>query len=140
MVPIKEFFIGRGKTLRQPDELLVEILMPTQWLDDFAFEKVGGRKALAISRVSFAGLFAARDGVIEHLACAFGAVEDVVVRRPEIDAMLIGLPLSEAQAQVDRWIAAYDKAIQPIRGRVSAEYRKQVCLNLARDFLAARLS
>jgi hypothetical protein len=32
-------------------------------------------------------------------------------------------------------MAAYDQAIIPIKGRISAEYRKAVCMNLLRDFL-----
>jgi CO/xanthine dehydrogenase FAD-binding subunit len=141
LVPIGEFYRGRGTTVREPDELLVEILMPTRWLAEdpahlsFVFEKVGGRRALAISRVSFAGLMAVRDGRIAHLASAFGAVEDIIVRRPAIDALLIGSTLSEARARIPEWIAALSEALTPVRGRVSASYRKQVCLNLARAFV-----
>ena len=138
-MPIHAFFSGRGKTVRAADELLVEVIMPRRWLDGAAFFKVGARKALAISRVSFAGLFAAERDTIAHLAVAFGAVEDVVVRHPEIDALLIGKSLKEARDLKDAYCAEYERAINPISGRVSAPYRKQVCLNLLEDFLAERL-
>ncbi|MDR2196431.1 MAG: FAD binding domain-containing protein [Coriobacteriales bacterium] len=160
LVPIGAFYQGRGRTVRRPDELLVEILMPTRWTQEgrWTFEKVGGRKALAISRVSFAGLVAFdidasphdtdasphgtanTEPTITHLATAFGAVADVVVRRPEIDAMLIGCALTEAQTRIPEWLATWEAALQPVRGRVSAEYRKQVCLNLARAFIERSLS
>jgi CO/xanthine dehydrogenase FAD-binding subunit len=135
IVPINEFCLGRGKTQRAQDELLTEIIMPKRWLADYGFCKVGARKALAISRVSFAGLLTIEQGVIAHLAVAFGAVEDKVVRKPEIDAMFIGKSLEEARQLRDEYLEAYRQAINPIRGRVSAEYRKQVCLNLLEDFL-----
>ena len=139
LVPIADFYQGRNKTLLKPNELLVEILMPTKWLADYSFHKVGARKALSISRVSFAGLFAKEGGRVAHLALAFGAIEDVVVRRPELDGMLIGKTLPEACASIDDLLTALDTGIKPIRGRVSAEYRKQVCQNLARDFLESRV-
>ena len=36
----------------------------------------------------------------------------------------------------EEYLERYDKAINPTRGRVSAEYRKEVSLNLLNDFLA----
>jgi CO/xanthine dehydrogenase FAD-binding subunit len=139
IVPIKEFYLGRGKTQRATDELLVEIIMPKRWLAGYGFSKVGARKALAISRVSFAGLLTVEQGVIAHVAIAFGAVEDMVVRKPEIDALLIGKNLEEAQQLKGDYLEAYKQTIKPIQGRVSADYRKQVCLNLLEDFLDTHL-
>ena len=42
---------------------------------------------------------------------------------------------AEAKAMKDEFVAAYDKAICPIKGRVSVNYRKRVCMNLLKDFL-----
>ncbi|MDR2491961.1 MAG: FAD binding domain-containing protein [Coriobacteriales bacterium] len=138
-VPIASFYEGRGKTVRRPDELVTAVIIPKKHLAGYRFEKVGARKALAISRVSFVGLMTIEESVVAHLALAFGAVEDVVARRPAIDAMLIGKTIEAARGAAEEYLAAWDEAIQPIRGRVSAEYRKQVCLNLARDFITCRL-
>jgi xanthine dehydrogenase iron-sulfur cluster and FAD-binding subunit A len=138
-LPLSEFYLGRGRTARRPDEVVTEFIMPRQWLGDYGFTKVGGRAALAISRVSFAGLLNTDGGVVRHFALAFGAVEDVVVRRPELDALLIGLTTEEARAKKEVYLSRLAEALQPIRGRVSADYRKQVCLNLAREFLDSRL-
>jgi len=140
-LPISEFYAGRGRTVLRPDELLTEIILPKQYLSSYSFRKVGARKSLAIARVSFAGLFSAseEDKVIRHLALAFGAVEDAIVRRPEIDAMLIGKTREEAASFRDRYLAAYEKAINPIQGRVSTDYRRCVCLNLIGSFLDAHL-
>ena len=139
-VPIASFYRGRGLTILEPGELLIEILMPKTWLAGYGLCKVGGRRALAISRISFAGLFCSENGVVKHLALAFGAVEDTVVRKPQLDQMLVGKTLDEARKLVGPLLEAYGQAIHPVQGRVSATYRLQVCLNLAADFLATHLS
>lgn len=135
IVPIKDFYIGRNKTDLQKDELLVEILIKKSGLDNYYYKKVGARDALAISRVAFAGLLSIQDGKISNIATAFGAVSDVIIRREDIDMILIGKTIEEAKQLKDNYISAYDKAIVPIRGRISAEYRKTVCMNLLCYFL-----
>jgi len=134
-VPIRRFYRGRGQTIRKPDELIVGFLLPLAWLDGYSFQKVGGRAALAISRVSFAALYAERAGRVAHLSVAFGAVEDVITCHPELDSRLIGKTTEEAKALRDAYLASYAAALQPIQGRVSAAYRKRVCLRLLADFL-----
>ena len=136
ILPIREFYLGRKKLALQTDELITEVLLPLRWLESYVYQKIGARNALAISRVSFAGLLTVESGVIAHLSVAFGAVSDVVIRRADIDSLLIGKPITEAKARKEAYIAAYSEAIVPTRGRVSAEYRKTVCINLLRDFLA----
>lgn len=136
IVPIQEFYLGRNKTQLAPDELIVEILLPAQGQGQYYYEKIGARKALAISRVSFAGVADIHEERIQKIAVAFGAIADMVVRRADLDAMLCGLTLSQARQQKGAYLAAYQKAIQPIRGRISAEYRKEVCMDLLQEFLA----
>ena len=135
ILPIKDFYLGSGKTALADDELIVEILMPKHGIDNYYYKKVGARNALAISRTSFAGVLDVRDGIIQSCATAFGAVIDVIIRLPEIDAMLVGKSLDEAKGLKEAYLAAYDKAIVPRRGRVGIEYRKDICMNLLRDFL-----
>ncbi len=135
VIPISEFYLGRNKTSLQADELLAEILMPKTGLSHYYYKKVGARNALAISRVSFVGILDEEDGIIVNCLTAFGAVSEVVIRRPDLDAMLIGKTIEEAKASKEDYLRAYDQVIVPIRGRISAEYRKTVCMNLLRDFL-----
>jgi xanthine dehydrogenase FAD-binding subunit len=135
ILPVTEFYLGRKKTALQADELLVEILMDRTGLSNYYYKKVGARDALAISRVSFAAILTVADRKILNCMTAFGAVSDVIIRRAEIDAMLIGKTIDEAKAVKEEYVAAYDQAIVPIKGRISAEYRKAVCMNLLRDFL-----
>lgn len=139
LLPIKDFYQGRKKLDLAPDELIVEILMPKGGLDTYYHTKVGARGALAISRVSFAGIVDIQDDIIKNFATAFGAVSDVIIRPGDIDRMLIGKSTKEAQKLKAAYLAAMDEVIVPIRGRVGIEYRKDVCMNLLRDFIEINL-
>ena len=134
-LPIMEFYLGKGKTALADDELIVEILMPNKGIDNYYYKKVGARNALAISRTSFAGILDVSDGIIIDCATAFGAVSDIIIRLNEIDSILIGKTLEEARSLKNEYLNAYNEAIQPRRGRVGIEYRKDICMNLLRDFL-----
>lgn len=135
IVDVDQFYLGRKKLDLHPDELIAELLLPKTGLERYYYQKVGGRNALAISRVSFAGVFAEENGRITKVAAAFGAVANTVLRWPELEAMLIGKTLAEASALKEEYLAAYARRMVLTRGRVSAEYRKAVCMNLLRDFL-----
>lgn len=135
VVPIDEFFTGRGKTILREDELLTDIQMPLKGLDNYYYYKVGARRAMAISRVAFVGLFNLENDRISSIAAAFGAVSDTVLRYKEFEKIMLGKTIAEAKSLKETFVSSYESAINPIRGRVSAEYRKQVCMNLLRDFL-----
>ena len=135
IVDIANFYLGRKKLDLGSDEIIAEVLLPKTGLENYYYEKVGGRNALAISRVSFAGVFEEKDGKITNVAAAFGAVADTVLRYPDIEAMLIGKTVEEAKAMKAEYIKAYADRMVLTRGRVSAEYRKTVCMNLLGAFL-----
>ena len=136
ILPLKDFYKGRKKLALANDELIVEVLMPLSGgLDNYYYQKVGARNALAISRVSFAGIMDIKDGKIENCATAFGAVSDVIIRLDAIDQMLAGKTIAEAKELKERYLQSFDQNIVPVRGRVGAEYRKDVCMNLLTDFL-----
>lgn len=134
IVDIDKFYLGRKKLDLAANEIIAEILLPKN-LDNYYYKKVGGRNALAISRVSFAGLLDVADGKITRFAAAFGAVADTVLRYKELEATLIGKTVEEAKAAKAELLKAYSEKMVLTRGRVSAEYRKTVCLNLLKDFL-----
>ena len=138
LVSVDQFYLGRKKLDLAPDELIAEILLPKAGLDRYFYQKVGGREALAISRVSFAGVFEEENGKITNIAAAFGAVSDTVLRFKDIETMLLGKTIEEAKTLKADYLAAYGERMQLTRGRVSAEYRKTVCLNLLGAFLEAQ--
>lgn len=134
-VPVRDFYLGKRKIDLKDDEIITEVLIPRHGLSNYSYTKIGARKAQAISRVAFAGILDLENGRIKNCSVAFGAVSDKVVCRPDIDAMLIGLTLAEASEKKAAYLEAFDKAIVPIAGRISAEYRKTVCMNLLKDFM-----
>lgn len=135
IVEITDFYKGRKQLDLRNDELITEILLPKKGLENYMYKKVGARKALAISRVSFAGIIQMDGERIGHIAVAFGAVESTVVRHKELEKMLEGKTLEEARKLKPEFLDAYERAICPIRGRVSSDYRKKVCMNLLKEFL-----
>jgi CO/xanthine dehydrogenase FAD-binding subunit len=104
-------------------------------LNRYFYQKVGGRSALAISRVAFCGIFREEKGMIVDVAAAFGAVADTVLRYKDIETMLLGKTVSEAKALKAGYLKAYADRMVLTQGRVSAEYRKEVCIRLLDAFL-----
>ena len=135
IVPIQAFYKGRKALDLADDELIVEILLPRAAPARYVYHKIGARAALAIARLSFAGLWTVEDGVITACATSFGAIDQMVIRRPEVDDILIGVKVSELDSVKARYLEAYDKELNPIAGRISATYRKTVCMNLLEDFV-----
>ncbi|WP_320127536.1 FAD binding domain-containing protein [uncultured Sphaerochaeta sp.] len=135
LVPIKKFYKGRKQLDLAPDELIIEVLLPKELPSSWYYKKIGARKALAISRVAFAALMEVRNEKIISCSVGFGAISEMVIRRPDLDAMLTGKTIKEAKAVKEAYLDAYKAIINPIQGRISAEYRKTVCMNLLADFL-----
>lgn len=135
MVPVSAFYQGRKKLDLREDELITEILFPSAEMQHYFYEKVGGRQALAISRISFAGILDTEDGRITRFRAAFGAVADTVLRFPDIEKRLEGLRLQDASRIREDILNSYKSRMNLTRGRVSAEYRKEVCMRLLEEFL-----
>lgn len=90
VIPITDFYLGRKQTDLKKDELLVEIIMNKIGIENYYYKKVGARNALAISRVAFAATLDLQEGKILNCITAFGSVSEVIIRRADIDALLIG--------------------------------------------------
>ena len=138
ILPVEDFYQGRKRLALREDELIGEILLPRIAEEDWYYQKVGGRNALAISRVAFAGVLSLREGRIANLSAAFGAVADTVLRFRDLEAMLLGKTPEEARAAKAAYLDACAGRLALTEGRVSAAYRKTVCMNLLRDFLESR--
>lgn len=138
LVPIDEFYVDRGKTVLGSDELLTEILLPLADWSNYYYEKVGARKALAISRLSFAGLLENKHNSIAKFSVAFGAIDRTILRMRDIEQQVVGLTVDEAKKRHKEILAVYGAKINPISGRISARYRKRVSLNLLDDFLTSK--
>lgn len=135
-IPIHEVIVGPRKTVIRQNEIVTEIIIP---LNDFTytvFDKVGGRKADAISKVSFTGAATVVDGVVIDIRVAFGAVGPVVIRDKEIENSIIDMSVDQVKENLDIILDSYSQLITPIDDqRSNKEYRMHVALNLLMDFL-----
>lgn len=136
IVPISDVIIGVRKTIIRPDELIAEILIPIDNFDVIVWRKVGGRRADAISKVSFAALAKKRGEIIQDIRIAFGAVSPIVVRSRQIEAELNGKSITELRNMLPEILEKYAASIRPIDDqRSSAHYRQQVAANMLRHLI-----
>lgn len=136
-IPFDDFCVRRGVTNIGDDELIAEILLPKEKCAlPYYYKKIGGRSALAISRVAFAGAYEVRDGVIQAISATVIG-EGKFTRYREVEATLIGKKVDEVRANADEYAARFSEKMTFTRGRVSAAYRKTVVTNLFKDYLAS---
>jgi xanthine dehydrogenase FAD-binding subunit len=134
-VPLREFFVGPGKTARKASELLVAVRVPRP-PDGFVarFYKFGTRPALDIAAISIGIGGVLQRGVLTQVRVAFGAVAPTPIRAPKTEAALEGHALTVdtigAVAQV-----AHDE-VRPISDvRASEWYRRELIHNLTKRVL-----
>ncbi len=128
-VPVENFIRGPGKTDLGEDEILKEILIPENSTGEFSlqfYRKVGTRRANALSKLSFIGLWRPGD-----LRVAFGAVAPTVVRDRGAEQAFVS-----RIASIDQVITMYEQKIKPIDDqRSTAHYRRTVAIRLLKYFL-----
>lgn len=136
IVKAADFFKGPGRTDRRKDEVLKEIHIPLQEWNVTKYRKVGTRAANALTKCSITAVAKTKNGKIDDLSIAFGAVGPVIIRDKNIEKRLIGLSVAQVKERVDSIVSEYSTVIVPIDDqRSTAVYRKQVCLNLLREFV-----
>jgi xanthine dehydrogenase small subunit len=125
-VAIEEFFTGYRKTAMGAREMVaaIDLRVPesgavTRW------QKVGTRRAQAISKVALASVVEARDGVVTRARFGMASVAATTAPLRSVRAALEGRPLRDVdRAATD---AALEKDIHPIDDvRSTGEYRLHV--------------
>lgn len=94
-VALTEFFTGKGRNVLETGELLTDISF--QAIPDsacLAFEKLGLREALAISRICLAVCAETDGGLLRNVRVASGSLGETGMREPEVEAVLSGQPLT----------------------------------------------
>jgi len=130
-LPLAEFITGPGRTRLERSEVVAGVWVPkAPGFNRHHFEKVGRRKALAISVASLAALLELSDeGVVRRARLAWGSVGPTVIRSREVEELLEGRPLD--QASLRRAAEVARQVVQPISDlRASADYRRRVAGNL----------
>lgn len=126
-LPLRELILGPGITRLQPGELLTRIIVPAaSQCTIHHYEKVGQRKALAISIVSLSALLRlSESGTIEEVRLAWGSVAPTVVTSREVEAHLRGNLLSRRVLEDAQPLV--HQAVRPVDDlRASAGYRREV--------------
>lgn len=126
-VPIKEFFIGPGRTVLKQNEIITNIIIQPQDENEIGiFQKLGPRKAQSISIVNVAiSLLMGENRQVLNAKIAFGSVGPTIIRAKKCESMLTLSPLSDELIQNVAKIAW--KEVMPITDvRASAEYRRDM--------------
>jgi carbon-monoxide dehydrogenase medium subunit len=126
-VPLAKFFLGPGKTVLKPDELLLEVLVkPTGKGEGSAYAKVGRRQALTLAVLNAA----ARVRVDARGKCvaatiAVGAAAPIPLHAVKAEAALVGKPLTEESIEVAADVAVTEtRPIDDVHG--TAWYRRKL--------------
>lgn len=125
-VPLEQFFVGPGKTVKLPQELLTAVVF-NRPVPGFVgrFRKSGPRPALEISTVSVAIGARVTDGRLSEVRVAMGSVAPTPLRARHVEAALEGKALDSATIAAAVAAAAEDaKPIDDVRA--SAWYRSHL--------------
>lgn len=127
IIPLTEFYLGKGKTALELDELLVSISIPKpkEPLVFVEFEKLGLRNALAISRISTAVYMTLDDsGKIESCGIGSGSLGLNPMRETELEKWFEGKVLDEALIKTGA--EKYGDIVEMrLSGRSSMPYKRE---------------
>jgi len=137
-MPLASFIVGNRKTLRRPDEILSQILVP-RTIENAAstFLKLGARRYLVISIVMVAAVIE-RDakGRVCEARVSVGSCSAVARRLTELERALIGAPAAIGLGSLAT--AQHLKHLSPIDDvRATAAYRRDAALRLVQRALDA---
>jgi len=123
VVAMKDFFIGPGKTMLQPDEIIIEIYVPS-FKGRTIFLKLGRRKAMTLSVANVAVRLEMAGDTCNEVRIAMGAMSPVPMRCTRAEEMLKGRILDKALVNKSATEAVAET--NPIDDqRATAWYRKK---------------
>lgn len=129
-LPLDQFLTGVRKTQCAGDEILTAVDVPARSGEGVSrFLKLGARRYLVISIAMVAARLSVNSGRITSAAIAVGACSPVAQRLSDLEATLVGLPLSDAGAAVThRHVTPALSPIDDVRG--GADYRQDAAVEL----------
>lgn len=139
LFPLTKFFLGPGKTVIRPREILNEIEFPVMKPDEKScWIKMGRRDTFTLSVISVATWVRVKDGVFKAVRIALGAVAPTPIRAWKAEEYLMGKKTtSEVIEEGARIVATEVRPISDVRA--SAEYRKDMAHVLTKRGLMACL-
>jgi CO/xanthine dehydrogenase FAD-binding subunit len=130
-VPLADFIVGNRKTVRRPDEILANIIIPRR-LDDAtsAFLKLGARRYLVISIAMVAAVVKKDNtGRVTEARVAVGSCSAAARRLIALERALVGAPARTGLGAVA--LAEHLAQLSPIDDvRATASYRNDAALTL----------
>lgn len=133
LVPLREFFVGPGETVRQPNELLTEVIVPLlPSHSGCSFYKLSVRRYMDIAIVNAAAFIAVNeDGFITDAKIALGSVAPTPIRAYEAEERLKGNTINDILLdEVGRLAQEASSPITDQRG--TAEYRRIMVYRLTK--------
>ncbi len=125
-LPLKDFFVGPGKTVLQKGELLRTVIIPSQPAKTGGnYFKLGSREAMDIAVVGVASVVTLKDGVCTQCRIALGAVAPTPMRAPKAEALLVNKKL-DAGIIEKAGLQAMEESRPITDHRGSAEYRREM--------------
>jgi carbon-monoxide dehydrogenase medium subunit len=138
-VPVADFFLGVRRTQLEPDELLVEVVIPAPGPSSGGtYVRHTPRRELDIAVVGVASQLTVRDGRCVKARVALAAVAPVPLRATAAEARLVGEAVSPALIEEAAELAV--AAARPISDqRGTAEFRQHLVRVLTRRTLTTAL-
>jgi CO/xanthine dehydrogenase FAD-binding subunit len=135
---LAEFIVGNRKTVRRPDEILANVIVP-RTLDDArsVFLKLGARRYLVISIAMVAAVVKTDNaGRVAEARIAIGSCSAVARRLTALERALVGIPARIGLGTIAQ--AEHLAQLSPIDDvRATASYRNDAALTLVRRALDA---
>ncbi len=134
IIKLQDFLVKPYETRLKPDEIVTHVLIPIHKLNYIGdFYKLGRRRSVSISRISLAVLLYLREGTIDDVKIASGAVTPIGTRFYDIEEFARGKMLNDESAK-EIAIKLGEKILQISGVRWSSEYKipvvQQVCYHL----------
>jgi CO/xanthine dehydrogenase FAD-binding subunit len=129
------FHTGYKSNAMAADELLFAVHLPRRFAAHRQYlRKVGTRRAMAISKVALAATARLEDAVVREIRLGAASLAPFPVRLVKTEAALLDQPLGRESLLAAR--AALLEEARPIDDiRSTADYRRQVAVNLLEEFL-----
>ena len=131
------FHTGYKQNVLAPDELLSAVHIPLRFAGHKQYiRKVGTRRAMAISKVAFAGTAQLESKTISSIRIAAASLAPFPTRLYRTEAALLNQPITPETIQAARASLLVEAApIDDIRS--TADYRARVAANLLEEFLTS---